>query len=107
MFKGAPLNLGLMARLVVDGMDIVVASRRSQTFDCEPFLAVGIDVTRYRYVALKSSNHFRGCFQDLAGAIVTADTPGLSTHNIGVFPRHRSAARLWPIHPDAQYPPQS
>ncbi|MCH8141039.1 MAG: M81 family metallopeptidase [Proteobacteria bacterium] len=44
MFKGAPLNLGPMARLVVDGMDVIVASRRSQTFDIEPFLAVGTTI---------------------------------------------------------------
>lgn len=104
MFKGAPLNLGLMARLVVDGMDIVVASRRSQTFDREPFLAVGIDVMKYKYVALKSSNHFRAGFQHLASQIVTADTPGLTTHNIGIFPRQQTARPLWPMDPRTTFP---
>jgi microcystin degradation protein MlrC len=97
MFKGAPLNLGPMARLVVEGMDVIVASRRSQTFDPEPFLALGIDVRRYRYVALKSSNHFRAGFQDIAGTIITADPPGLSTHHIEVFPRSRAPGPLWPL----------
>lgn len=104
MFKGAPLHLGPMARLQVDGMDIIVASRRSQTFDTEPFLAVGIDVNRYDYVALKSSNHFRAGFQGLARAIVTADPPGLSTHHIEIFPRHRAQGPLWPLDPAASYP---
>lgn len=104
MFRGAPLNVGPIARLVVDDMDIVVASRRSQTFDTEPFLAVGIDVTHYPIVALKSSNHFRAGFQDLAAAIVTADTPGLTTHHIEVFPRQRTERRLWPLDPQAEFP---
>lgn len=104
MFKGAPLHVGPMARLVVDGMDVVVASRRSQTFDTEPFLAVGIDVNKYKYVALKSSNHFRAGFQDLASAIITADTPGLSTHDLSVFPRKNTARALWPLDPKASYP---
>lgn len=104
MFKGAPLHLGPMARLQVDGMDVIVASRRSQTFDTEPFLAVGIDVNRYDYVALKSSNHFRAGFQGLARAIVTADPPGLSTHHIEIFPRHRAQRPLWPLDPAASYP---
>ena len=104
MFKGAPLNIGPMARLVIEEMDVVVASRRSQTFDLEPFLAVGIDVMKYKYVALKSSNHFRACFQDLAAHIVTADTPGLSTHQIEVFPRQRTVRKLWPLDPQTVFP---
>ncbi len=103
MSKGAPLNLGPMARLIIDGIDVIVASRRSQTFDPEPFLALGIDVTRYRIVALKSSNHFRAGFKDVAGAIVTADPPGLTTHHVEIFPRHRAAEPLWPLHAEAHY----
>ena len=105
MFRGAPLNLGPMARLqpVDSDVEIIVASRRSQTFDPEPFLALGMDVTRYRFVALKSSNHFRAAFQDLASAIVTADPPGLTTHHIEVFPRQRSSRPLWPIDPRARF----
>jgi microcystin degradation protein MlrC len=84
-------------------VDVIVASRRSQTFDPEPFLALGIDVRRYRYVALKSSNHFRAGFQDIAGTVVTADPPGLSTHHIEIFPRRRAAGPLWPLDEAACY----
>lgn len=103
MVKGASLNLGPMARLVVDGIDIVVASNRSQTFDIGPFLAVGIDVTAYPIVALKSSNHFRAGFQDIAGTIVTADPPGLTTHHVEIFDRVRGPGALWPVDPAAEY----
>lgn len=103
MFRGSPLNLGPLARLVVKGMDVIVASNRSQTFDTEPFLAVGIDVMRYKYVALKSSNHFRAGFQDLAAAIITADPPGLTTHRIEVFPRQKSPGPLWPIDDNVRF----
>ncbi|MCB1684322.1 MAG: M81 family metallopeptidase [Pseudomonadales bacterium] len=105
MFKGSPLNLGPLARLQAQGMDIIVASRRSQTFDREPFLAVGIDVEQQQYVALKSSNHFRAGFQELASAIVTADPPGLTTHHIEVFPRLRTQEPLWPTDPDTRFAP--
>jgi microcystin degradation protein MlrC len=100
MFKGAPINLGPMARLTIQGIDVIVASRRNQTFDTEPFTALGIDVMRCKYVALKSSNHFRAGFQDIAAAIITADPPGLTTHHIEVFPRNNATRPLWPI--DAQ-----
>ena len=103
MFRGTPINLGPMARLVIDGMDVVVASNRSQTFDREPFAALGIDVMKYQIVALKSSNHFRAGFQHLARAIVTADTPGLTTHQIQIFPRQHTSRRLWPVDERAQF----
>lgn len=103
MAKGAPLNLGPMARLVVDDFEILVASRRSQTFDPEPFLALGIDVRRLDTIALKSSNHFRAGFQDIAGTIVTADPPGLTTHHIEIFPRQLAPGAMWPIDDNASY----
>ena len=108
MFKGAPLNLGPMARLqpAASDVEIIVASRRSQTFDSEPFLALGMDVNRYRFVALKSSNHFRAGFQNLASAIITADPPGLTTHHIEVFPRQRSSRPLWPLDERAEFRPE-
>ena len=103
MARGAPLNLGPLARLVVDGIDIIVGSRRSQTFDVGPFLAVGIDVSALDIVALKSSNHFRAGFNAIAGAIVTADPPGLSTHDVTVFDHGQASRPLWPIDPAARY----
>lgn len=103
MGKGSRLHLGPLCRLVIDGMDVVVGSRRSQTLDKEPFLAVGIEVERYRYVALKSSNHFRAAFQELASSVITADPPGLSTNQLHVFPRQQTDLPLWPINDNASF----
>ncbi len=103
MLAGVRANLGPMARLVVDGIDIIVGSSRSQTFDAELFLLHGIDVTRYRIVALKSSQHFRAGFSDLAAQIITSDSPGLTTTQAEVFDRKRAASQLWPKNPGAEY----
>ena len=103
MAKGTPLKLGKMARLVVDGLDIIVASKRSQTFDAGPFEAVGINVNEYALVALKSSNHFRAGFSEIADLIVTADPPGLMTHHIEVFPREHKPGPMWPIDEAVSY----
>lgn len=105
MLKGVETNLGPMARLIVADIDIIVASNRSQTFDSGPFLALGIDVMRYDIVALKSSNHFRAGFQDIASKIITADPPGLTTHHIEIFPRHHNSRPMWPIDENAEYLP--
>ncbi len=103
MGKGSPINYGKMARLVIDDFDIIVASNRSQTFDTEPFIAVGIDVLKKDYVALKSSNHFRAGFEPIAGTVITADPPGLTTHHVEIFPRQNTTTPLWPIDDKASF----
>jgi microcystin degradation protein MlrC len=96
MMEGVPLDLGPSARLRCDGVDVIVTSTPFQTFDAEIFLLHGIDVTRCTVVGLKSSQHFRAGFQHLAGAIVTADGPGLTTNRVEVFDHARAGRPLWP-----------
>jgi microcystin degradation protein MlrC len=103
MGRGTRADQGKTARLQVGGLDIIVASVRSQTFDPEIFLLHGIDVTRCKIVALKSSQHFRAGFEPVARAIVTADSPGLTTLRVEYFSRERSPRPVWPLDADASY----
>jgi microcystin degradation protein MlrC len=105
MFEGVRTSYGPMARLQAQGMDILVGSERSQTFDTEVFLLNGIDVTRYKIVALKSSQHFRAGFGAIAAEIITSDAPGLTTERVEAFDRTRPAGPLWPKDPTASYTP--
>jgi microcystin degradation protein MlrC len=105
MFEGVRTSYGNMARLQVTGIDILVGSERSQTFDTEVFLLNGIDVARYKIVALKSSQHFRAGFTGLATEIFTSDAPGLTTERVEAFERSRPAGPLWPKDPSATYTP--
>jgi microcystin degradation protein MlrC len=107
--EGSRVSLGRCARVVLGGRDggieVIVAERRAQTLDDTIFRLHGIDVTEYKIVALKSSNHFRAGFRDVAAAIVTSDAPGLTTTRVEVFDHQRSARPLWPRDPDATYAP--
>ena len=103
MLAGWELALGPSCRLTVGGVDVVVMSKPFQTIDTEVFLLHGIDVTRYRIVGLKSSQHFRAGFRDLAAEIITADSPGLSTNRVETFDHLRAAGPMWPIDPRARY----
>ena len=112
MGRGARVDLGRMARLVIPapagasgGVDVLVSSVRSQTLDPEVFLLHGIDVTRYRIVALKSSQHFRAGFEPIAARIITADSPGLTTLDLTTFPYRRLARPVWPLDDAARFPP--
>lgn len=96
MMQGVLVDLGPSARLHSDGVDVIVTSQPFQTLDAEIFLLHGIDVTRCSVVGLKSSAHFRAGFGHLAGAIFTADAPGLTTNKVEVFDHVRAGRPLWP-----------
>lgn len=93
---GARTNLREMACLRIGGVDVIVSSRRQQTFDDGCFEIHGIDITRRDIVALKSSNHFRAFYAPLATAIVTSDAGGLTSERLDAFPRVRDRRVLWP-----------
>jgi microcystin degradation protein MlrC len=103
MGRGGQVDLGRMARLQVGGVDVLVSSVRTQVLDPEVFLLHGIDVTRYKVVVVKSSGHFRAGFQPLAKAIITADSPGLSTLDVRNLVRVRTRVPSWPLDPDTVY----
>lgn len=110
MLAGVPASYGPSARIVVGGnhrglggLDVIVTSRRSQTFDAGVFLLHGIDVTSRSVVALKSSQHFRGGFRDIATAMIAADSPGLTTREVTVFEHPNAGRSLWPTNPDLSW----
>lgn len=105
MGQGSPIDLGKMALLQCGGVDIIVASRRTQVLDREPFLLHGIDVTRRRIIGLKSSAHFRAGFATVARAIVSADPPGITTANLFNLPYRRLRRPIYPFDADAVYQP--
>ncbi len=94
MMSGMPFDLGPSCRLEIDGIDVVVTSQRSQVFDQEIFLLHGIDVTTYKIVALKSSQHFRAGFVPIAAEIIRADTPGATTIDLHAIPYHAPRRRV-------------
>jgi microcystin degradation protein MlrC len=105
MGAGARVDLGPMARLVIGNVDVLVSSVRTQTLDQEVFLLHGIDVTRYRVVALKSQQHFRAGFEHLAGAIIRCDTPGATSSNLATLPFIRIQRPIWPLDREVGYDP--
>jgi len=105
MGRGAAVELGRMARLRIGTVDVLVSSVREQTLDAEVFLLHGIDVTRYKIVALKSSQHFRAGFEPVAAHVVTADSPGLTTLDLTSFPYRRVVRPIWPLDADVTYRP--
>ncbi|MED4940711.1 M81 family metallopeptidase [Heyndrickxia coagulans] len=99
MYRGKKADLGKSARLKVGNVDIIVCSKRAQTFDEQIFKLHGIDVTQYKIVALKSENHFRSSFTPLAKKIISVDSPGLSSYNLLNFQYRRVKRPVLPLDP--------
>ncbi|WP_010278196.1 M81 family metallopeptidase [Paenibacillus senegalensis] len=97
MGRGAVLDHGRSVRLQAGGLDIIVSSVKGQVKDEQIFVLHGIDITRYRLVALKSSQHFRAAFEPLAARIITVDSPGLTTLQLHHLNYQRITRPIYPL----------
>ncbi|MBM3613485.1 MAG: M81 family metallopeptidase, partial [Alphaproteobacteria bacterium] len=67
---------GAAAAVTIGGLDVVLATKRTQTFSPEAFTRLGIDLARKKIVVVKSSNHFHAAFSKIAAKIHYLDTGG-------------------------------
>ena len=76
MGAGNPGNLGDTALLDIDGVRVMVASRKMQALDQAILRHVGIEPADCAIIALKSSVHFRADFGPIADQVIVAIAPG-------------------------------
>jgi microcystin degradation protein MlrC len=75
-YRGTRMDLGLMARLQINGVDLVIASARVQAADKDQYRHLGIEPGERQIVGVKSTVHFRGDFTDIAHDILNVESPG-------------------------------
>lgn len=97
MLAGMKVDNGKSARLQVGGVDIIVCSKKEQVFDEQIFLLHGIDVSKYKIVALKSSQHFRAAYEQISAKIITVESPGLSSSNLKKINYQRINRPMYPM----------
>ena len=85
MGQGAKNTIGTSVLLVSGNVQIVVGTNRTQTKDDGPFRVLGIDWQEMRILALKSTQHFRGWWQDRAKTIIPCDSPGIHSADLASF----------------------
>ncbi len=76
MGAGNPGNVGDTALVDIDGVRVMVTSRKMQALDQAILRHVGIEPADCPIIALKSSVHFRADFGPLAEQIIVAIAPG-------------------------------
>lgn len=98
---GRDIDLGPMALLTIDGVSIVVSSKRMQAFDQAPFRHVGVEPSAQKILALKSTVHFRADFGSFAEEILLVVAPGTALVDASKLPyrKLRPGVRLYPLGP--------
>lgn len=96
---GRDIDLGPMALLAVDGVSVVVTSKRMQAYDQAPFRHLSIEPKAQKILALKSTCHYRAEFEPIAEAVIVVLAPGyyLADPTAYPFKRLRKGVRLKPL----------
>lgn len=97
IMPGRKRNLKRTGRIRVGNVDIIVGSVQSQSYDDTMIRMVGIDPDTCRYIAIKSTNHFRAFFKDHAGLIVPVETPGIHCADLSIFDYKKIVRPLFPL----------
>ncbi len=98
MAGGNLADLGATALLGIDGVKVIVTSRKMQAYDQALFRHLGVEPAEQKILALKSSVHFRADFQPIAAAVLVAAAPGPVVGDPATLPfRHlRAGLKLRP-----------
>lgn len=96
-FSGSRMPLGASAWIRIAGVDVVLASIRTQVFGRDAFTGLGIDLHDKRVVAVKSSEHFRADFGPIAAEVISVATPGTIEMDFASIPyRHKLDLQFHP-----------
>lgn len=101
---GRQADLGAMACLQIEGVKIVVTSKRMQAHDAAPFRRVGIEPSEQAILVVKSTCHFRAEFEPMADRVIVVVAPGGFASDPADLPyrRLRAGVRLRPNGPAHQ-----
>ena len=94
MTGGIRVDMGTMAWLRCDGIDVVVAARRTQCLDRGFFTHLGIDPFRKTALVLKSAVHFRADFDAQGAGVIDVQAPGFDVVDVSTLPYTRLRAGI-------------
>ena len=100
MFTGMKLSLGRTVVLDVEGTLVVICEKPQEPFDTGVFTHAGIDLSRRKYVLIKSRQHFRAGFEPIAKDIVLVAGPGVCSSDYSLFPFRNLRRPIYPLETD-------
>ncbi|RYX89895.1 MAG: M81 family peptidase [Comamonadaceae bacterium] len=99
---GTPALMGDCALVESGGIDIVLATMRTQAMGTDLFTQLGCDLAGKRIILVKSSQHFYASFMKVAKHVIYGGAPGAVAIDWKTLPYTRIERPKWPI--DAAHP---
>ena len=78
------------------GIDLVLSSKRTQVFHPNGFEQLGIDLSSYSGIVVKSTQHFYAGFAPIASAVHYVAGPGAIPPDFADIPYQKFSAPYWP-----------
>ncbi len=100
---GVPVEMGPTAVVRVDGINVVLTSRKTMPGDVQQLRSVGIEPTGQRIIVVKSAVRWRGGYGPITKHSIDVDTPGLTSVDLSRFPFHHLHRPIYPLDPDATW----
>jgi microcystin degradation protein MlrC len=94
---GTRVAMGDCALLQIDGVQVVVVTRRNQAMGSDLFTQLGCDLHQRGLVVVKSSQHFYASFAPLSRRVIYVAAPGTVTADLCSLPYRKADRGLWPL----------
>jgi microcystin degradation protein MlrC len=105
IYTGQAVNMGRTVLFDAGRARLVLVERTQEPLDIGVFACIGEDVTRRRYVLVKSRMYCRPVFEPLARAVVECDGRGVTSSDYSLFPFARVERPVYPLDADTRWVP--
>lgn len=95
--RGLESSMGPSARIVQDGIHVILVSEREQPYDTAMARILGLEPRNMRYIGLKSAGHFRACYEGFAGNIFSVSEPNVHDHELIKGHYKKLGRKLYPF----------
>jgi microcystin degradation protein MlrC len=102
-FVGAKVPLGDCAAISLDGIAVVLISKRTQALGSDLLTGMGVAIEGKKMIVVKSTNHFHAAFAPFASRVIYCDAGGPIPRDHRKVPYTRVQRPIWPL--DAQVQP--
>ena len=90
-------SIGDAAALEIEGVTVIVNSRRTQCLSRDCFTKLGVDPSTKKVVVVKSMQHFHAAYAPIASEVVYVAAPGALVPDWSLLPYKKADKAQWPF----------